>query len=114
MKTFKADTGKVFVEDGRTVRGIALYTPDDYDGSRLSQVTEAQAEALRSEQKQQEMEADRERQTRSFRIAPWALSSLDYLAWTLGISQSEIIEQLVDRAAEEAHDAEGNQPQPVL
>lgn len=111
MKTFKADTGKVFVEDWRTIRGIALYTPDDYDGSRLSQITEAEAEALRSKQEQQKMEIDEERQTQSFRIAPGTIRSLDYLARTLGISQSEIIDQLVERAAREVRDFEGIQPE---
>lgn len=110
MKTFKADTGKVFIEDGKTVRGIALYTPDDYDDSRLSQMTEAEAQTLRMEQERQKMEADAERQTQSFRIDPRTISSLRYLAQTLGISQSEIIEQLVYEAAREVSDAEHLQP----
>lgn len=64
MKTFKADEGKVFVEDGKNVLGVALYTPDNYDATRLTQVTEAEAEAMR---KEQERQAEIERKTAEYK-----------------------------------------------
>ena len=64
MKTFKADEGKVFVEDGKNVLGVALYTPDNYDETRLSQVTEAEAEDIR---KEQERQAEIERKTAEYK-----------------------------------------------
>lgn len=64
MKTFKADEGKVFVEDGNNVLGVALYTPDNYDATRLTQVTEAEAEGLR---KEQERQAEIERKTAEYK-----------------------------------------------
>ena len=64
MKTFKADEGKVFVEDGTNILGVALYTPDNYDETRLSQVMEAEAEAMR---KEQERQAEIERKTAEYK-----------------------------------------------
>lgn len=64
MKTFNADEGKVFVEDGNNVLGVALYTPDNYDATRLTQVTEEEAESLR---KEQERQAEIERKTAEYK-----------------------------------------------
>ena len=64
MKTCVADNGKVFVEDGKNVLGARLYTPDTYDATRLTQVTEEEAESLR---KEQERQAEIERKTAEYK-----------------------------------------------
>ena len=60
MKVFEAEEGKYLAKDGEVI-GTKLYTPDDFDGTKLVQVTAEEAKAM-EEVRQKEMEAEMEKE----------------------------------------------------